>query len=400
MTSALPENVPADRVVDFDIYFPPQVEDDYHSAWLKLRSPDRSLVWTASNGGHWIATGGPEIRELWADAGRMSNDVLAVPRGLGHVMRFIPLQQDPPEHTPFRNAVMRGFASRFIVALEPQVIENARALIAELAPSGRCDFASDFAEVLPVEIFLTLIDVPREHRPMLRELGAQLTRPDGSMTVEQLRQAADDFLAPYVETRLLDPQEDLLSRILACPIEGRPWTLDEARRMCRNILFGGLDTVAAMMGFIMLHLARSPDDQQALRSDPSLIPDAVDELMRRYASVSVSRDCREDVEIDGVTLRKGDIVYLPSVLHNLDPASFDEPEAVRFDRKLNPAKHSTMGSGPHRCVGAGLARMEIIAVVREWLQQIPTFSVARGQDVKMKGGNVGACVSIPLEWHA
>ena len=398
--TVLPANVPADRVVDFDIYFPPGIEADYHAAWRALQSPARSLVWTPRNGGHWIATRGADVRALWADAARLSSDVLAVPRGLGAVMRFIPLQQDPREHTPFRNAVMRGFASKFIVGIEPQVIADARALIDGLAPLGRCDFVQDFAEILPIDIFLSLIDVPRADRPMLRTLGAQLTRPDGSMTVEQLRQAADDYLAPYVEARLASPGDDLLSRILSVPIEGRPWTIDEARRMCRNILFGGLDTVAAMMGFVMLHLARNPADQQALRDDPQAIPDAVDELMRRYASVSVSRDCTEDVEIDGVTLTEGDIVYLPSVLHNLDPDSFADPDAVRLDRKLNATKHTTMGAGPHRCVGAGLARMEIVAVVREWLARIPAFALDPGRPVTMKGGNVGACVSVPLVWAA
>ncbi len=398
--TALPAHVPADRVVDFDIYFPPDIERDYHAAWRALQSPARSLVWTTRNGGHWIATRGEDIRALWADAKRLSSEVLAVPRGLGAVMRFIPLQQDPPEHDPFRNAVMRGFASKFIVAIEPRVVENARTLIDGLAPRGGCDFVADFAEILPIDIFLTLIDVPREDRPMLRRLGAQLTRPDGSMTVEQLRQAADDYLAPYVEARLANPGEDLLSRILSVPIEGRAWTIDEARRMCRNILFGGLDTVAAMMGFVMLHLARHPADQQALRDDPGIIPDAVDELMRRYASVSVSRNCTEDFELDGVTLKEGDIVYLPSALHNLDPLSFPDADDVRFDRKLNATKHSTMGSGPHRCVGAGLARMEIIAMLREWLGRIPAFTLDPAQPVTMKGGNVGACVSLPLVWTA
>ncbi|SFS11741.1 cytochrome P450 [Sphingomonas jatrophae] len=397
--TVLPSHVPADRVVDFDIYFPPGVEQDYHAAWLSLRSPARSLVWTPRNGGHWIATRGEDVRALWADAERLSSDVLAVPRGLGALMQFIPLQQDPPEHTPFRNAVMRGFASRFIVAIEPQVIGNARELIEGLAPRGQCDFVSDFAEILPIDIFLTLVDLPRADRPMLRGLGAQLTRPDGSMTVEQLRQAADDYLAPYVEERLARPGDDLLSRILSTPVDGRAWTMDEARRMCRNILFGGLDTVAAMMGFVALHLARHPADQQALRDDPGAIPDAVDELMRRYASVSVSRNCTQDVEIDGVVLKEGDIVYLPSVLHNLDPLSFDDPETVHFDRRLNATRHTTMGVGVHRCVGAGLARMEIIAVVREWLVRIPPFRLDPQRTVTMKGGNVGACVSLPLTWE-
>ncbi len=122
--------------------------------------------------------------------------------------------------------------------------------------------------------------------------------------------------------------------------------------------------------------------------------------MRRYPTVSVSRNLVADVAADGVTMKAGDIVYLPSVLHNLDPDSFDDPETVRFDRKLNAARHTTMGAGAHRCVGAGLARMEIIAFLREWLGRMPPFRLDPARPVRMKGGNVGALVALPLLWDA
>lgn len=401
MNATRPAHVPADRVVDFDIFRPEGVEQDYFSAWKALRSHEPlGLVWTTSNGGHWIATKGEIVRALWADAERLSSEILAVTPGLGEVMRFIPLQQDPPEHTPYRNAVIRGFANKHIVALEPRVIELANELIDAIIERGECEFVADFAEILPINIFLTLIDVPTSDRPRLRKLGSQLTRPDGSMTVVELRDAADNYLLPYVKARLASPGEDLFSRILSVPIQGRAWTFDEAQRLCRLLLFGGLDTVVAMAGMIALHLARNPEDQQRLRESPELIPSAADELMRRYPTVSVSRNVVADVELDGVTLKTGDIVYLPSVLHNLDPACFEEPEEVRFDRHLTPIKHTTMGVGPHRCVGAGLARMELIAFMREWLRRMPPFRVDPEKPVVMKGGNVGALTQLPLRWGA
>lgn len=399
MEAPNPAHVPSDLVVDFDIFQPLGAEQDYFSAWTALQKPGMpGLIWTPRNGGHWIPTRGEIVRELWADAARLSSESLAVTPGLGEVMKFIPLQLDPPEHTPFRNAVMRGFANKYVVALEPKVIEIANDLIDGLIDRGECDFVEEFAEILPINIFLMLIDVPLDDRPRLREFGKQLTRPDGSMTVEDLRNAADDYLRPYVEARLAAPGEDLFSRILSVPIEGRAWTADEANRMCRNLLFGGLDTVVAMVGMVTLHLARNPEDQRCLRDEPELIPAAADELMRRYPTVSVTRNLVTDVEVDGVTMKAGDLIYLPSVLHNLDPRSFEAPEEVRFDRKLNPAKHSTMGAGPHRCVGAGLARMEIIAFMREWLRRMPEFRVDPDRPLQMKGGNVGALVALPLKW--
>ena len=278
------------------------------------------------------------------------------------------------------------------------MVEVARELIAGIKDKGHCEFMSEFAEVLPLHIFLTMIDVPVEDRLRLRPLGAQLTRPDGSMTVEQLRDAVDEYLAPFIAERMAHPGEDLLSRILSEPIAGRAWTADEARRMCRNVLFGGLDTVVAMVGMVALHLARHPQDHALLRDNPNLVPQAADELMRRYPTVGVSRNAVEDVEVDGVTIRKGDIVYLPSVLHNLDPACFEAPETVDFERGLNPTRHTTMGVGAHRCVGAGLARMEVITFLREWTSTMPAVRLDPDKPVTMRGGNVGACTSLPLIW--
>jgi cytochrome P450 len=218
------------------------------------------------------------------------------------------------------------------------------------------------------------------------------------MTVQQLADAADDYLRPLIAERMARPGDDLFSRILAEPINGRPWTVDEAKRMCRNLLFGGLDTVVAMVGMCALHLARNPADQARLRANPELIPAAADEFMRRYPTVSVTRNVVRDVELDGVTLKNGDLVYLASVLHNLDPLCFDAPEEVRFERGLNPSKHTTMGVGAHRCVGAGLARMEVIAFLREWLARMPDFGLHPERPVRMKAGNVGALTELPLVW--
>lgn len=401
MSTPIPAHVPADRVVDFNIFFPAGVEQDYFKAWQVLQGPGKpGVVWTTANGGHWIATGGEVVRELWGDSERLSNEVLAVTPGLGEVMQLIPLQLDAPEHGKYRNAVVRGFAFKHILAMEPKVIEISNELIDAIIARGECDFVAEVAEVMPINIFLMLIDVPVSDRPRLKKLGQQLTRPDGSMTVVELRDAADEYLRPYVEKRMAEPGEDMFSRILSVPIDGKPWTVDAARRMCRNLLFGGLDTVAAMLGLVIHHLARHPGDQQQLRDQPDLIPAAVDELMRRYPTVSVSRNLVVDVEVDGVTLKAGDVIYLPSVLHNLDPRSFEAPEEVRFDRDLNALKHTTMGVGAHRCVGAGLARMEIIAFLREWLRRMPVFSVDAGRAVTMKGGNVGALTALPLKWEA
>lgn len=397
MAESRPDNVPADRVIEFDVFAPPGGESDYFAAWDTLRGK-HGLIWTTGNGGHWIATDGALTRQIWGDAETFSSEALAVTPGLGEAMRFIPLQQDAPEHKPFRAAIMKGFGNNHVMAMEPVIRTVTRDLIGDLRPRDGCEFMQEFAEIVPIHVFLTLIGVPTEDRAKLRPLGQQLTRPDGTMTVEQLRDAADDYLRPYIVERLANPGQDLFSRILAIPIEGRPWTLDEAQRMCRNLLFGGLDTVVSMFGNIALHLARNPKDQALLGERPDLIPQAADELMRRYPMVSVTRNVVRDVEMDGVTLKEGDLVYLNSSIHNLDPQCFDNPLSVDFERTMSPVRHTTMGVGAHRCVGAGLARLEAILFLEEWLAAIPAFRVREGTSPTYRAGNVGAITDLRLAW--
>ncbi len=100
-----------------------------------------------------------------------------------------------------------------------------------------------------------------------------------------------------------------------------------------------------------------------------------------------------------MALPSRDIVYLPSVLHNLDPACFDEPEEVKFERRLSPMEHTTMGAGVHRCVGATLARMEITVFLEQWLSRMPEFRLDPDKPVRMRGGNVGTCTDVPLIWN-
>jgi cytochrome P450 len=291
---------------------------------------------------------------------------------------------------------MRGFASKSILALEEPIRALMDELIDELLPSGGCEFVSAFAEVIPINAFLTLAGLPTSDRAMLRELGAYLARPDCTLTPDDMVRMADEYLEPYVRARMAEPGEDLFSRILARPLDGRPWSEDEARRMCRNLLFGGLDTVAAMIAFVAWHLARHPDQQTQLRDDPRLIGAAADEFLRAFGSASVGRLLTRDVEVDGIWMRAGDIVHLPSMLHNQDERSFAEAGAIHFDRGLT--KHSTMGNGLHRCVGAALARLELMLFLEQWLARVPAFRIDPGGRVAMKGGGIGTLTALPLRW--
>lgn len=166
--------------------------------------------------------------------------------------------------------------------------------------------------------------------------------------------------------------------------------------MCYLFFVGGLDTVAATLGYIFYYLATHDDDRRRLVEDPSLIPDAIEELMRRHAVVSTRRMVTRDMEFHGVQLKKGDYVECDLSLSGTDPAAFDSPLEVDLTRKPNP--HLSFGGGPHRCFGSNLARAEMRIGIEEWLKRIPDFHVKPGAELHSHLG-VKGLDALPIVWR-
>jgi len=397
MLDQVPPHVSGDRVVAFDMYAPPGGDADAYVPWLELRrSTSSNVVWSNRNGGHWIVLKGSYIHELVADVDRLSSRLLPGSRELGEATQLIPLQTDPPEHTLYRSNVSKEMGPDYLTALKDPIREITKTLIAGFRDRGHCDFIAEFAEILPVHVFLIMVGLPREDAAMLRKLALQLVRPDGTMTPEEFMGALDAYLNPYVEARLKNPGSDMLSRVLARPVGDRPWTLDEAKRFCRNILLAGLDTVVALLGYVAQFLAQNPEYQAQLRGKRELIVKSIPELTRRFPVVVLGREARQDFEIDGVLIKKNDIVILPTMLHNLDPEVFEDPLEVRLDRPSKP--HTTFGKGIHFCVGAGLARVELITFLELWLEMVPEFRIDPDVEVKHHPGTIITLTNLPLVW--
>jgi cytochrome P450 len=163
-----------------------------------------------------------------------------------------------------------------------------------------------------------------------------------------------------------------------------------------DLLFGGLDTVAAMTGFIMRFLARHPAHRRQLVEDHTLLPKAVEELLRRHSVATVARRVLKDIEIDGVMLQAGDMVVLSTVMHAMDETLWPAPLSVDFNR---PAQQiGTFGLGVHTCIGARLARSEVTIMLDEWLTHIPDFEIAAEDDGRGLSGAVNALSSLRLVW--
>jgi len=396
MATIAPAHVPPELIVDFDLYDPPGADVDFHGAWKALQDGAPDIVWTTANGGHWLALRGEPIQTIFTDHAHFSSKVIIVPRERGDKIKVLPTTLDPPRHRPYRALLNAGLSPRAVRDSEPGI----RALVADTIEGfrarGHCDFVADFAEILPLTIFMRLVDLPVADIQALKPWADQINRPDGSIEPDEVMARFADYLRPHIRARRATPGDDLLSRIVTGHVNGKELPEDEAIELCTQVLIGGMDTVVSFLGFMMLFLARNPGHRRQLVEKPKLIPAAVEEFLRRFPIVQNGRLVVSDYEFRGVAMKAGDVVIMPGVLHGLDDRIHADPLAVDFKRPRGT--HSTFGNGAHHCPGAMLARAELRLTLEEWLARIPDFAVPDDDPPVMQGGIVGCVLRLPLCW--
>jgi cytochrome P450 len=393
MEKHIPEHVPADLLVDLDIYDLPDDGADAHAAWQQFRGHG-PLVYSPYNGGHWVAVDGHDIVAMWRDPQTYSSWAVGLP---DHGMsRQIPIEIDPPEHSEYRANIARFFTPSEVNRLEPEIRALAVRLIEGFRARGECEFIGEFAEQLPLIVFLTLMGLPQEDRIPLHAMVEAFARHPDLKIKQDAYNGLRHYLDDWIEKRLANPGSDVISFIARAEIGGRPYTRDEALSTCTLALLGGLDTVASSLGFWALHLARHPAQRAAIRqSGQGTLLQIINEFLRRFPIPNLSRVVTRDLVHRGVQMKKGDRILLSPSLHNLDPALYPDPFTVDFDRK---PRHVTFGAGPHMCAGANLARCEFKIFLEEWLTRIPEFRVKPGTTPVMKAAPTNTVEELWLVW--
>jgi cytochrome P450 len=348
-------------------------------------------------GGAWRVTRAEDIRYVLQHPDIFSShNIAGFSRLIGQDWDLIPLEKDPPEHSKYR-AVMNGvFAPAKINAMETGVRARAADLIEKFAGQDGCEFVEAFARPFPVSIFMQLMGLPDEDTDKVNDWEYGLLH---SGDLEQRKLAARhfyDYLGDLIALRRREPANDLTTFCIQAQIDGRPTTDEEIMGMCYLLVVAGLDTVAASLSLHFRHLALFPEDQQRLREDPSLIPSAVEELLRAYAIVTTNRWVTQDVEVGGQAMKAGDRVICSTPLACLDPAEFENPLTVDIER--SPNRHVAFSYGPHRCIGSHLARRELIIAMEEMLKRIPPFRLAEGADAAIKPVGLYSAPHLPLVW--
>ena len=395
----VPSHVPADRVHDFNIYAPLQDGmDPYQSVRHIVDSALPDLFWTRNNGGHWVALRSGPIEEIARDPVTFSCKRMLIPDECNfETPWFVPSMADPPEHSGYRAILNPMFSPRKMEARRAEVAELTGQLIDELRPRGECEFMTDFAQQMPVMIFLRLLDLPQEDRPRLIRIAHDLVNPP---TGDDARDAGIkrmfDYLRPFVAERLANPGDDVLSQIVNARHQGRPMDEEERIGVASNVLQGGLDTVTAVLGWISKYLAEAPAVRRRLNEQPDRIPAAVEEILRRHPPTTHTRRLAADTRLHGLELRRNDQIAWISAMYNLDEQHCPHAMDVDIDRKRIAT--FSFGIGTHICLGIFLARMELAVFVKEWLARIPDFSIKPGTTLSYRTGSAIAIDALPLIW--
>jgi cytochrome P450 len=403
-----PGHVCDSRVFDFDMFSDPAYIANPHARLLDLLQNAPPIFWTPRNGGHWIfldyASNFDAARdtdtfssEMWPRA-LIAEFMATLPPGTPRIPQTIPVSVDPPEHGKYRLPLQRVFSPRVIHNLSQDIRTLANQLIDNFIARGECEFMSEIAEPLPVQIFLKMMGLPLDRQGEYRVL-VQEQLADRCDNAEKVIARMQQIVASMRETMLErreNPQEDIISLLWKTEIDGRPMTLEEVEDYCLLLFIAGLDTVMNGMGHGVHHLARDQQLQQQLRDNPQLIPDAVEELMRRYTFVVPVRRVTRDTVFNGVTLLENEQVKLFLPAADLDDREF--ADASTFDLKRENKVHIAFNAGPHRCLGSHLARLELQILYEQMLARLPAFRLDSKRVPVFHCGPIIGVDSLHLVW--
>ncbi len=319
------------------------------------KDPDRFSAW--------------ENSVLWTDTKQNPVALEAQRMGL--------MGMDPPQHTAYRRLLQPGLTPRRVAALEPFIAAEAAEVVEALAARDRAEFVFDVAAELPMILLCQLMGVPQELRREYFRIANDVANVEFNENFEHTMLELYAFLDDLVKNRgSLDP-DTMLSKYLDGEVDGRRLTHDEITQFFVTLSIAGHETTRNTTAHFVRLMDEHPDQRALLLEDlDGRLPNAIEEVLR--FSPPVMQFCRTataDVEIRGVTIPKGDKVYMSYLSANRDEEVFDDPN--RFDiARPNASSHLAFGAGPHFCLGASVARAQLRCLLRELYSRLPDIALA------------------------
>ena len=293
------------------------------------------------------------------------------------------LNMDPPTHTRYRLLINKGFTPRMVKKLEDGMRERATRIVDAVAEKGECDFVEQLAAELPLQVIADILGVPQEDRAKMFEWSNRMVGADdpeyAALNDENPIEAAMELYAyahALADERRKNPQDDIISILLNAEVDGEKLTELEFDTFFLLLTVAGNETTRNAIAHGMLALIEHPEQRQKLLDDPELIPTAVEEILRWGSPVMCfRRTATRDVEVGGTQVKEGDKVVIWYISANRDESVFENP--YTFDVTRSPNPHIAFGGGgPHFCLGANLARMEMRVMYEEILKRIPDMELA------------------------
>jgi len=386
-------------------------EGRHHEMFEVLRREDPLYFHPdpVSGQGFWCVTRHDDLVTVNRDAHVFSSsvqginipDIVEEQAGVRDMMLYM----DPPRHTRYRLLVNKGFTPRMIGLIESHLRAKATAIVDNVIDNGHADFVEDIASELPLQAIAELMGVPQEDRRKLFEWSNTMigfddpefqgSRDDGMLAAAEMYMFANALAAD----RRAEPREDIVTKLINAEIEGDKLSEAEFDMFFLLLTVAGNETTRNVTAHGMKALIEHPDEFDKLKADPSdeNIERAVEEILRWATPVLYfRRTATEDYELRGKQIKAGDKVVMWHISANRDEAVFDKPFDFKVDRW--PNEHIAFGGGgPHFCLGANLARMELRLIFRELVTRLPDMRL--DGDVEMLRSNfIGGIKRMPVAW--
>ena len=399
---------------NYDVMAPVHESAARDQALAALRR-DAPIQWDPENN-WWLLTRHADIREVSCQPELFSSE----PKGPWHVFehRFSMQAMDGKPHLRHRNIVSRAFTPRMVSMLSQRAIRYADEAIDALEGRQSGDFVTDLAVPVPMRIIADMLGVADGDLARFREWSdAMILLGGGHGDQELLEKSAaplvgelHQYIGEKVEKRRAQPKDDILSRIIAAADEGvlkdmpagmeggNPLHPDEVKDMALFLLIAGNETTRNGISQGMLALFQHPEERARLAANPSLWETAADEILRWTTPVrAMRRVAMRDTELAGQPISEGESVVMVYASANRDEAVFEEPHRFRVDR--TPNEHLALGFGPHYCLGANLAKMEIKATLARILERLPGLRLAEGAEPAFTpSALIDGIESMPVAW--
>ncbi len=385
----------SDWTSDWDHHDPAWVNDPF-PIWDELRSGCPVARTDRYNEGVWLPTRFDDVTAVARDTDTFSSGHSGVTAG-GTVTRgkFPPIHLDPPEHGLVRRELLPFFSPGRIAGWEPSIRTHCEELAESLEGRDTADIAMDYAAHIPAAAIAAILGVDPADGAYFRKWVHGLELGDNNPEVrEQTIQEMGAYFAAAIKDRRSNPSDDLIGYLVRAEIDGEHLEDGAMQRLLSLQLVAGIDTTWGVMGASLWHLATHPEDRDRLVEDPSLIPNAIEEFLRAFASVSLWRTVVKPGVIGEQPVEPGDTVMMAFPAACRDPEAFDRADQVIIDRQQN--RHVAFGAGIHRCLGSNLARLELNIAIETWLKRFPDFELVADGEVTWAEGAIRGPRSIPV----